>query len=56
MRKRALLILVFVLGVLLGALSPAPLAQTAQRIFGTFNGAPMAVAVDSDGRVRVVGS
>lgn len=54
--QRLLLILVFVLGVLCGALSPAPIAQTAQRLFGTYNGAAKAVLVDSSGRLRVVGS
>lgn len=56
MKTKLALVLVFLLGVLVGALSPAPLAQTAQRIFGTYNGAAKAALVDSSGRLRVVGS
>lgn len=56
MRNRVLII--FLAAVLIGALaSKAGVgAQTAQRIFGTLNGAAKAILVDSDGKVRVTGS
>jgi hypothetical protein len=51
-------LLAFLLGVLVGGfVAGRPVvAQTAQRLFGTFNGAAKAVLVDSSGRLRVVGS
>ena len=48
------LLFAFLIGIVLGRLLSAPVdAQLPARIFGTLSGAPIAIAVDASGNLKV---